>query len=431
MLPGVYWFLDENDKILYVGKAKNLKNRLRSYTHFADLSAKIKHLVTTATTVKYQVLTSELEALLIEAELIRLHQPKFNTLLKDDKTPLYIRITDENFPRVLTVRKKDLDHQQPSGTILGPFPSSNKVKEVLKIMRKIFPWCNQAGNQKRKDLKNGKACFYYHLDQCPGACVGKIGHKEYQSQIADLKIFLKGQKKVVVKNLKHQLKTLSAAEKFEQAALVRDKIQLIKEVTQKRYPLKPTLVLPNLTDDKHTETLLHLKKILSTYLKLPKNYPLKRIEGYDVSNTSGKLASVSMVAFINGQPALDQYRLFNIKTLDTPNDYQMLKEAILRRQNHPEWDKPDLVVIDGGRGQLRSSSSAWHWPTPIISIVKNPDRIIIPIQIQRKPRLSVKYQIILLPQAHPVLQLIQHIRDESHRFSKKQHLKRRTKNMLS
>ncbi len=150
-----------------------------------------------------------------------------------------------------------------------------------------------------------------------------------------------------------------------------------------------------------------------------------------MSNTSGKLASVSMVAFINGQPALDQYRLFNIKTLDTPNDYQMLKEAILRRQNHPEWDKPDLVVIDGGRGQLRSSSSAWHWPTPIISIVKNPDRIIIPLQIQRKPRLSVKYQIILLPQAHPVLQLIQHIRDESHRFSKKQHLKRRTKNMLS
>ncbi len=386
-LPGVYWFLDENDKILYVGKAKNIKNRLRSYTRSADLSAKIKRLVATATEIKYEILASELEALLIEAELIRLHQPKFNSLLKDDKTPLYIQITDEEFPRVLTVRKKDLDHKQLRGTILGPFPSAGKAKEVLGIARKIFPWCNQARNKK-------KACFYYHLDQCPGVCVGQINHQEYQTQILDLIIFLKGQKKTVVKNLKQQLKSLVNEEKFEQAALVRDRIQLIEEVTQKKYPLKPTLVLPSLTSNDLSETLLHLQKILSTYLKIPKNYPLNRIEGYDVSNTSGKLASVSMVTFIDGQPATDEYRLFNIKTLDTPNDYGMLQEAITRRQNHPEWGKPDLTVIDGGRGQLRSSLSAWHWPTPVISIVKNPDRILIPVQVQRKPRLTIKYQTI-------------------------------------
>ncbi len=421
----MYWFLDENDKILYVGKAKNLKKRLRSYTHFAELSPKIRKMVAAATQVKNKILDSELEALLIEAELIRLHQPPYNTLLKDDKTPLYIQITREDFPRVLTIRKRDLQQQSHPGTILGPYPSSGKIKEVLKIARKIFPWCNQP-----QQAKKSKACFYYHLDQCPGVCVRKISQKEYQAQISNLVTFLRGQKKTVLKNLKQQLQKFADAEKFEQAATTRDQIQLIKEVTQKKYPLQPTLVLPSLTDNDH-ETLLHLQKILATYLKMPHDYPLHRIEGYDVSNTAGKLASVSMVVFIDGQPATNQYRLFNIKTINTPNDYGMLNEAITRRQHHSEWGEPDLVVIDGGKGQLRSVLKAWKWSTPIISIVKNPDRIVIPIEIIRRPRLSITYQIVSLPSDHPVLHLIQHIRNESHRFSKKQHLKRRTKNMLS
>lgn len=381
-------------------------------------------MVATATHIRYQVLESELEALLIEAELIRLHQPKYNSLLKDDKTPLYIHITDEEFPRVLSIRKRDLDQQQLKGTVLGPYPSANKIKEVLKIMRKIFPWCNQSRHQ-----KNSQACFFYHLEQCPGVCVNKIKQADYQNLISNLISFLRGQKKTVLKNLKQKLKQLSAVEKFEAAAVVRDRIQLIEEVTQNRYLLKPTLVLPSLTESSH-ETLLHLQKILATYLKIPKNYPLTRIEGYDVSNTSGKLASVSMVTFVDGQPAYDQYRLFNIKTLNTPNDYGMLNEAIRRRQNHPEWGEPNLLVIDGGKGQLRAALKDWQWQTPIISIVKNPDRLVIPIKIVRSPRLSVKYQIVILPTDHPVLHLIQQIRDESHRFSKKQHLKRRAKDML-
>ncbi|MBU1967151.1 GIY-YIG nuclease family protein [Patescibacteria group bacterium] len=429
-LPGVYWFLNANDNILYVGKAKNLKSRLHTYTHFADLSSKIRLMVKTATSIKFQIFESELEALLIEAELIRLHQPEFNTLLKDDKTPLYIHLTKERFPRVLTVRKKDIDYKQLQGTILGPFPSSNKVKEVLNLARKIFPWCNQAGDQKQTELKSQPTCFYFHLEQCPGACQGLISLENYQQIISQLKMFLRGQKKTVLKNLQTQLKTACAKEKFEQAAKIRDRIQLIKEVTQKTYPLKPNLILPNLTNNNHQENLLHLQKIITSYLKLPKNYHLNRIEGFDVSNTSGKLASVSMVTFQNGQPAKDQYRLFNIKTLDTPNDYLMLKEAIGRRQNHPEWGRPDLIVIDGGKGQLRSSLSVWQWPTPMIGIAKDPDRIILPIQITRQTKLLIQYKVISLPSNHPVLHLIQHIRDESHRFSKKQHTRRRIKNMF-
>ena len=386
-------------------------------------------MVATATKLKFQILESELEALLIEAELIRLHQPEFNTLLKDDKTPLYIHITAENFSRVLTLRKRDLDHQQLTGTILGPFPSANKVREVLKIARKIFPWCNQAGNKTQAQLQDHQACFYQHLQLCPGACIGQISAKEYHAQINDLILFLKGKKKTVLKKLKQQLKTLSDQESYEQAAIIRDRIALIQEVTQQHYRLQPTLILPKLAAE-HDQTLLQLRKILSTYLKIPKDYQLNRIEGYDVSNTSGKLASVSMVCFINGQPSPENYRLFNIKTLDTPNDYHMLKEAIARRQNNSEWGKPDLMVIDGGKGQLRAALSVWQWPAPIISIAKNPDRIILPAQITRQPRLHIQYQIVKLPSNHPVLHLIQHVRDESHRFSKQQHSRRRTKQMF-
>jgi excinuclease ABC subunit C len=367
---------------------------------------------------------------LIEAELIRLHQPEFNSLLKDDKTPLYIQITKDDYSRVLTIRKKDLDHKHLTGIILGPFPSSSKVVEVLKIARKIFPWCNQAGEQNSNSSKERRACFYYHLKQCPGACVGEISPQDYQQLISSLVTFLQGKKKTVLKQLRQQLKNAATQENFEAAALIRDRIKLIVEVTQQKYQLKPTLVLPSLTNDSHLETLLHFQKILSTYLKLPKSFPLTRIEGYDVSNTSGKLASVSMATFINGQPSSEHYRIFNIKTLDTPNDYQMLQEALLRRQNHPEWDKPNLVVIDGGKGQLRSALRSWQWPGIVISVAKKPDRIIIPTKIERQPKLAIEYQIVPLPSTHPVLRLVAHIRDESHRFSRNQHARRRMKNMF-
>lgn len=431
---GVYWFLDEKGRVLYVGKAKKLKNRLRSYTQLKQLSPKIKSMVKKAAKLKWQVLESELEALLIEAELIRLHQPPFNTLLKDDKTPLYLHITDEVFPRVLTLRKKDLSHRHIKGTILGPFQSAHKIKEVLKIVRPIFPWCNSPHNSSpsSKQTQNKKACFYYHLQLCPGVCVGEISPRAYQAQIKNLILFLKGKKKTVLKNLKKQLQDLAAAEKFEQAAVIRDQIKLIQEVTSPRIRLKPTLVLPQLTSERK-QILAQLRKILQTYLKLPKQYPLKRIEGYDVSNTSGKLASVSLVTFIQAEPAKKEYRLFNIKTLDSPNDFQMLREALTRRQNHPEWGKPDLVVIDGGKGQVRSVLKSWYWATPVIGIAKHPDRLILPTQISHpdnSTRLKIAWQEVRLPENHPVLHLIQHIRDESHRFSKKQHTRRRLKNLF-
>lgn len=432
----MYWFLDDQNVVLYVGKAKNLKRRLQQYTQLTRLSPKIEAMVRTAIKVKWQKLESDLEALLIEAELIRLHQPTYNTLLKDDKTPLYIWITAERFPRVQTLRKKEIELLTHPGTILGPFPSGYQVKEVLKIARAIFPWCNATGNELH--TYQDRPCFYYHLQLCPGACVGRIDKATYQQQVKQLVLFLRGKKKTVLIQLKQQLKSAARDQHYELAAEIRDKIQLIEVVTAKKYSLHPTLVLPNLTNTLREQGLLELRKLLTLYQHLPKTIPMSRIEGYDVSNTSGKLASVSMVTFVNGQPAPEKYKLFNIKTIDTPNDYQMIQEALLRRQNHPEWGRPDLVVIDGGKGQLRSALQVWRWHTPVISIAKDPDRIIIPTPIERqddqkrpdsqKPRLS--YHLITLPEHHPTLTLIQHIRNESHRFSKKQHTRRRLKNLF-
>lgn len=435
--------------MLYVGKAKNLKRRVFSYTLVKKLSYRISQMVVTATTLKHQPLDSELEALLTEAELIRNYQPPFNVLLKDDKSPLYIYITDDIFPRVLPMRKKELNMANLKGTLLGPFPSSTKVREVIAIARSIFPWCNNPllGNSKiqtsslhsRKEGSKLKPCFYYHLQLCPGACVNKISREEYNENIKQLTLFLKGKKKTVTRLLETQMKEAVAAEKFEKAAELRDKLALISEVTSQRYLLKPETVLPallNTTDD----AIIHLQSLLNQYLLLPMTYPIERIEGFDVSNTSGTLASVSMVTFQSGRADTNEYRLFNIRSLNTPNDFQMMKEAVARRQNHSEWGVPDLVVIDGGKGQLRSALSVWGWDTPVISIAKDPDRLIIPklnwpVIMKQIPRdytylKKLDYAIITLPPNHPTLNLIQQIRDESHRFSKKQHTRRREKKMF-
>jgi excinuclease ABC subunit C len=402
-------------------------------------------MVRQAKTLKWKQLGSELEALLIEAELIRLHQPEFNVLLKDDKSPIYVYISDKIYPQVKTVRRRDIYQKNLKGTILGPFQSAYKLKQVLRLARKIFPWCDKAQarlkrhqadsqNKAQDELKQFKqACFYQHLDLCPGACIGQISPDQYRKNLDQLVLFLRGKTKEVVTNLSKQMKSFSQQLQYEQAGQIKRKIDLINDVTKKNYRLKPDLVLPALHDSQVKNSLNHLRKILNDFLDLPREYRLKRIEGYDVSNIQGKNAAVSMVAFKNGLPDKKNYRLFNIRGLDTPNDYQMLKEAISRRQKHPEWGKPHLLVIDGGRGQLRAALTVWDWAAPVISIAKDPDRIIIPVNHYRSSktnRLKINYQTLRLPEDHPTLQLVQHIRDESHRFAKKQHARLRRKNMI-
>lgn len=428
-----------------MGKAKNLKNRVVSYAKVNQLNRRIKLMVTTATLLKWEILESELEALLVEAELIRTHQPEFNILLKDDKTPLYVHITSGNFPLVQTIRKRDVDTGRALGTVLGPFSSSYKVIEVLKLVRPIFKWCSLPNNPKNKP------CFYYHLDMCSGACVGEITSEEYKKDCTQLVLFLRGKKQEVVQNSKKRMKMAAEDKNFELAAKLRDEVILITNVTSHQYRLKPDLVLPQLRESRTEEGLVQLRKIISEHFSLPKTITLNRIEGYDVSNIQGKFAAVSMVTFIDGRSDSSEYKVFTIRTLDTPNDYGMLKEALARRQNHPEWGMPDLWVIDGGKGQLRSALLTLSWNIPVISIAKDPDRLIIPKLIPKRvakkknavvtrkivsddesllSKYKIEYTVLKLPEQHPALQIIQSIRDESHRFSRRQHHKLHEKDML-
>ncbi len=371
-----------------------------------------------------------MQALLVEAELIRTYQPRFNVALKDDKSPLYILITNETFPKVLKIRKKTWQKSQQKGTLLGPFPSGYKVREVLRLVRPIFTWCNKGFSE-----KNNRPCFFYHIDQCPGVCVGKISQEEYQAQITQLVAFLRGKKKEVVASLGEQMTDAITTERFERAATLRDQISMIKDLTLQTRKLHPTLITPMLTRQKNEDQVKYLQKIISSYFSVPKSYPVTRIEGYDVSNTQGTNPAVSQVTFIDGVPDTDEYRLYNIRSLDTPNDYQMMKEALLRRQNHPEWETPNLVVVDGGKGQVRAALSVWRWPCPVIGIAKNPDRLIIPnIDISHIingtiPK-GLTYSIPALAPDHPALKLIQQVRDESHRFAKRQHTRMRLRRML-
>lgn len=228
-----------------------------------------------------------------------------------------------------------------------------------------------------------------------------------------------------------QMKIAAEQRDFETAARLRDKLRLIAEITSPEYRLKPDLVLPQLQDSLSAEATVQLRKLLRNYIALPPTFSVNRIEGYDVSNTQGREAAVAMVVFEAGQGQSSEYRLFNIKSLQSPNDYHMMKEALLRRQNHPEWSQADLVLIDGGRGQLRAALSVWQWPGIVISLVKNPDRIVIPTKINReKKRLQIDYKIVHLPDNHPALRLLQSVRDEAHRFSKKQHSRLHQKKLL-
>lgn len=418
---------------MYVGKAKNLKNRIKSYTQTKQLQPRIKKMVETAQALKYEVLESELEALLVEAESIRTYQPPFNILLKDDKSPIYVVITQEEFPRVLKSRKNEIEKNKITGTILGPFQSTYKLNEVLKIARKIFPWCNNPGAKyqyQQKNSEKNRACFYYHLDLCPGVCMEEISAQDYQDQIKQLTLFLQGKKKSVLKSLTIAMKTASEKEKFELAQSYKQQISHIKDVTNQKYRLKPDIVLPSFGQSQAEVAILHLQKFLSQTLNFPKKYPLERIEGYDVSNIQGTNPTVSMVVFKNGFPDNKNYRIFNIKSLNTPNDYYMLQEAVARRQNHSEWGKPNLIIIDGGKGQLRSILKIWNWKEiPVIGIAKHPDRLIIPI-IDNENHAKISYKIKKLSPDHPTLKMIQHIRNESHRFAQNQHKKLRIREML-
>lgn len=423
--PGVYSFLNKSKQVIYVGKAKNLSNRIRSYHQVGAEYLKTRAMLSKAKFVSWIELDSELEAITIEARLVKTHQPKYNVNLKDDKSALYILLTNQDFPRVKLVRKKQLATTYSdikSTSIFGPFASVSTARKILKIARRTFKFCNAKNKQNQKN----RACFYVHLDLCDGACVGKVSQEEYKRKISQLKLFLSGRKKTLLRQLKSEMNSAAQNQDFELAAKKRDQVKLLEHYYQHQNKPDFDPEMPLLFEDIQQHTNNRLTAFLHTVGIIPVKYSLERIEAYDISNTQGDLSVASMVVFEHGRPAPSEYRQFKIRGFKQANDPGSLAETLQRRMKHPEWAKPDLLVIDGGKTQLKAVlKQTANW-VPTISIAKNPDRLFVAHKIDN----DWQFRSYKLPEGKPVTRLIQQLRDEAHRFAQRYHKKLRRSDML-
>lgn len=406
--PGVYIFFDAL-KIIYIGKAINLKRRVSSYFDL-DLEPKTARMIESATSLSFIKVASELEALLLEARLIRKYMPHYNIAAKDDKHPLYIVITKENFPRVLAVRKLVANGYQLMASF-GPFPSSTTVRSVLRMLRRIFPY---------SDHKVGKrGCLYSHIGLC-NPCPSEIERikneelrimqrKQYLRNIRYIKSILSGKFNGVRIDLEEEMGVLSKEQKYEEAAEIRNKIKALDYITQPQMPTEFYMQNPNLYEDIRQKELSNLVKILKSYFLNLKS--LKRIECYDVAHLSGTSATASMVTFIDGEADKSLYRHFKIKKAKGGDDYGSMKEVAKRRLNHfNDWGRPDLIIVDGAKGQVKSFVSLLRnndTSIPVVGIAKHPDRLIVGDQ---KIKLT-----------GPALNPVSRIRDEAHRFARRYH----------
>lgn len=332
--PGVYFFRDKQDNILYIGKATNLKDRTKSYFS-KDLTEtrglKIVNMVLAAHNVTYKVTESVLEALLLESQLIKKHQPIFNSKEKDDKSYVCVVITKEDFPRVLTMRVRDYEKRFVSqktnslekvDKVYGPYTSMNQMREAMRIIRKLFPYRDRCEVYDGK--KNTKPCFNAQIKLCPGSCAGLITKEEYKKNIKHLKDLFEGNFSKIKRDLEKEMNKEAKNENFEKAAKIRNTIWSLSHIKD-----------ISLIKD---EDLLDFKN---------KNY---RIEAYDVAHISGTSRVGAMSVVVNGVKEVSEYRKFKLEE-NTNDDYAGLAEIIRRRFAHSDWEFPDLIVFDGGVGQ--------------------------------------------------------------------------------
>lgn len=396
--PGVYIMRDNNGEIIYVGKATSLKKRVMSYFTKAH-DDKTARLVQEIKRIDYQITPSTLEALILEANLIKKYLPKFNVREKDDKSFLYLVITNGDFPRPQLIRGLELKKagEKKFEAVFGPYLSARSLRAALDLIRKMIPYSTCEPGQKRP-------CFYYQIGKCPGVCVGEISKRDYAKIIRNLILFFQGNKKQVIQNLKKEMKRSSDKQQYEKAAKIRNQIKALEHIHDialiKRDEPTPSLGLAG-------------EKVINI---------LGRVEGYDVSLIGGKFAVGSMVVFENGEPAKNEYRKFKIKTISGTNDVAMLKEVISRRFRN-KWLHPDLILVDGGRGQVNAAIDVlktFKLDIPVVGIAKGitrkKDVFIYDRQDPELKRIVTQFEEILI-----------RVRDEAHRFAVKYHRQLRGK----
>ena len=525
--PGCYLYYDKNGEIIYVGKAKNLKRRVYSYFHKQHESPKTNILVSQIEKLEYIITDSEVEALILESHLIKKHKPKYNILLKDDKKYPYFLITDEDFPRIQVVRKKNLNPDK--GRFYGPYTDVGAMYATLDFLKRLFPL-----KQCKTPKFSNRPCLYYHIGKCLAPCQGKVTPEEYQKLIQQVELFLSGKQSELLKQIQIQMQKYADSEQFEKAAKMRDSyLDLQKTLERQKVVYENTKLnediiaviyedgilaivimmiregrlidkkdftyfVDNVDKTEYFETffrdyysglklefpdriiskdlqeigdkelyqdwlkILSGKKVTINYgngkfkelyelamknatnllenAKLKKmaqirddfnevgaylaeklhltNFP-NRIECYDISHIQGTNTVASMVVFQNGLPKKTAYRKFKIKSTEgKPDDFLSMKEVLSRRLSRlgePKWEKPDLIIIDGGKGQLSSvmqivedmGIKVGKDGIDFVSLAKREEEVFLPNQSES----------ILLPRESNALYLIQRIRDEAHRFA--------------
>lgn len=404
---GVYLMKDAQGNILYVGKAISIRKRVQSYFRktrekFSKTDLLVRHI----RDIEFILTASEAEALLLEASLIKKYQPKYNVDLRDDKTYPLIQITKETFPLISVVRPSFKKGERPpfpkkSPQYFGPYVDATLIREALNIIRKVFHF-------RSCDSLPKKVCLDYHLGLCDGPCEGKISVADYKKIIRHVSLILQGRKDELHLSLKKEMEEASRHQAYEQAAKIRDQIRAIGALYS------------GTKDINYYKEAEQLKQVLNLS-RLP-----ERIEAFDISNIMGEQAVGSMVSFLNGKPDKSQYRRFRIRDVSGIDDFKMIGEIVRRRYRRLKEEGlpfPDLIIIDGGKGQLSSAYKELQdlgVQIPLISIAKKQEQIFLP-----QKRFPVVFRLDSLG-----LQLIQRVRDEAHRFAISYHRTLRSKNVL-
>ncbi|MBD3251278.1 hypothetical protein GF380_02280 [Candidatus Uhrbacteria bacterium] len=399
--PGVYLMKDAKGHVIYVGKATSLKRRVSSYFQKAH-DARIDEMVSLIRNIDYIERPTALEALILEANLIKYYWPKYNIRSKDHKSFLYLVITKEEYPRPLLIRGKDLevDANKQYKAIFGPYTSPKALRSALDLVRKVFSWTTCTPGMKRP-------CFYYHLKQCPGVCIGAADKKAYQKTIRDLIRFFEGKKDGLLKSYRREMVKASNENRFEEAAAYRNKIFFLEHIKDVAILKKEDIDVDKIKPGEGTVNLFG------------------RIEGYDISNISGTSTVASMVVFEQGAPAKAEYRKFKIRSVNGPDDVAAMREALTRRFRNT-WTLPDLLLIDGGKGQVNIANFVVRelgYGIPVIGIAKGPTRKKVELVCDEK-------HLDLCKLCEQYKDLLVQVRDEAHRFAIAYHRKVRSKKLI-
>ncbi len=505
--PGIYFFLNKQGQIIYIGKAKNLKSRLVSYWQkSSELTEQKLLMLQEIAHIRYTLVDNETESLLLEASQIKKHQPKYNIVLKDDKNWGYIVITNEPFPRIVVIHGR----QKRKGQHFGPYTSTLAARTTVRLLHRILPL--RTCGRDLTHLPKGKICLEYHMHRCLGPCEKLISAAEYNDLINQAKKIIRGDTKELEADLLGKLKKFSAEKNFELAKIKRDQLQSLQKlqakqkvisakninqdiinltsfgqtvaltamqirkgilgdkfnfIIQNELKLSNAEIIENFINQFYSEkvdqpaglllpekinkaqTILtdkikilipkkgHNKKLLGLVQKnaqdhLERNIDQtkwqqlsalqallklkvlpRRIEIYDISNIQGTLAVGAMVVFQDGKIAADQYRWFKIKYVTGPNDAWMMQEVLSRRIRHKEWPEPDLIILDGGKGQLSVVSKILpkNWLAKTMALAKKEEEIFLP---SRKTS-------IRLPRLSPLSLFVQYMRNQAHKFAIKKY----------